>query len=427
MSRPEHADVVVVGAGPGGAATAHYLAQNGVDVLVLEKATFPRDKVCGDGLTPRAVAELIRMGISVREEDGWVRNWGVRGYGAGHVIEVPWPELASVPNFGSAMPRKDLDHLLIKHAVTSGARLREGVTVLGPVIHEKSGRVIGVRARYTAGGSASEEFTISARFVVDCGGVSARLALATGREKDMNRPMGVAHRTYFRSPLAHTDMMESQLELWAGKPGESELLPGYAWMFAVGDGLVNVGLGSLSSTAQPTGVDYRKVFAKWIANTPPEWELTPENQVGRLRGAALPMAFNRKPHYADGLALVGDAGGMVSPFNGEGIAYALTSGRLVADFLAQALVRSTIGAQDRVMAQYPKELRAELGGYYTLGRVFASLIERPEIMHLCVKYGLPRPTLMKLVMKLLSDSYDRRDGDWMDKVITSLTKVVPKA
>ncbi|QCX46223.1 geranylgeranyl reductase family protein [Arcanobacterium haemolyticum] len=427
MSRPDHADVVVVGAGPGGSATAHYLAQNGVDVLVLEKATFPRDKVCGDGLTPRAVAELIRMGISMREEDGWVRNWGVRGYGAGHVIEVPWPELASVPNFGSGMPRKDLDHLLIKHAVASGARLREGVTVLGPVIHEKSGRVIGVRARNTADGAKGEEFTILARFVVDCGGVAARLAIATGREKAMNRPMGVAHRTYFRSPLAQTDMMESQLELWAGKPGESELLPGYAWMFAVGDGLVNVGLGSLSSTAQPTGVDYRDVFAKWIANTPPEWELTPENQVGRLRGAALPMAFNRKPHYANGLALVGDAGGMVSPFNGEGIAYALASGRMVADSIAQALIRPTLGAQDRVMAQYPRELRDELGGYYTLGRIFASLIERPEIMHVCVKYGLPRPTLMKLVMKLLSDSYDRHDGDWMDKVITSLTKVVPKA
>lgn len=203
-----------MGAGPGGSATAHYLAQNGVDVLVLEKATFPRDKVCGDGLTPRAVAELIRMGISMREEDGWVRNWGVRGYGAGHVIEVPWPELASVPNFGSGMPRKDLDHLLIKHAVASGARLREGVTVLGPVIHEKSGRVIGVRARNTADGAKGEEFTILARFVVDCGGVAARLAIATGREKAMNRPMGVAHRTYFRSPLAQTDMMESQLELW---------------------------------------------------------------------------------------------------------------------------------------------------------------------------------------------------------------------
>lgn len=427
MSHIDHADVVVVGAGPGGSATAHYLAKNGVDVLVLEKATFPRDKICGDGLTPRAVAELIRMGITLKEEDGWVRNWGIRGYGGGHMVEIPWPELASMPNWGTASRRADFDEQLIRHAVASGARLREGVTVLGPVSHEASGRVVGVRARNTAEGSKGEEFTISARFVVDCGGVAARMAIAMGREKDMNRPMGVAHRTYFRSPLSQTDMMESQLELWSGKPGESELLPGYAWMFAVGDGLVNVGLGSLSSTAKPTGVDYKKVFAKWIANTPAEWELTPENQVGPLRGAALPMAFNRKPHYANGLALVGDAGGMVSPFNGEGIAYALASGRIVADYLSQALARPKLGDQDRVMNEYPKDLREELGGYYTLGRVFAALIERPEIMHICVKYGLPRPTLMKLVMKLLSDSYDHRDGDWMDRLITTLTKVVPKA
>lgn len=82
------------------------------------------------------------MGISVREEDGWVRNWGVRGYGVSHVIEVPWPELASVPNFGSAMPRKDLDHLLIKHAVTSGARLREGVTVLSLLFMRNQGELL---------------------------------------------------------------------------------------------------------------------------------------------------------------------------------------------------------------------------------------------------------------------------------------------
>lgn len=427
MSYSDHADVVVVGAGPGGSATAHYLAKNGVDVLVLEKATFPRDKICGDGLTPRAVAELIRMGITLDEEDGWVRNGGIRGSGAGHTVETPWPVLASMPDWGSAKKREEFDELLIRHAEKSGARLREGVTVLGPVIHEPSGRVIGVRARNTAEGSKGEEFTISARFVVDCGGVAARMAIAMGREKDMNRPMGVAHRTYFRSPLAEEGMMLSQLELWSGKPGESELLPGYAWMFPVGDGIVNVGLGSLSSTAKPTGVDYKNVFTKWIANTPPEWELTPENQIGPLRGAALPMAFNRKPHYEKGLALVGDAGGMVSPFNGEGIAYALASGRIVADYLSQALVRKTLGEQDRVMAEYPKDLREELGGYYTLGRIFAALIERPAIMHICVKYGLPRETLMKLVMKLLSDGYDHRDGDWMDRLIVALTKVVPKA
>ncbi len=427
MPKSQSADVVIVGAGPAGSAAAHYLGQYGLHVIVLEKAIFPRDKVCGDGLTPRAVSELIRMGFPIPEEEGWVRNYGVRAYGGGHTIEVPWPDLASQPNYGSAMPRIKLDHQLILHAQKTGIELCEGVNVVAPIIDEKSKRIVGVKAKLVADGPKAEEFEIRGRYVLDAGGVSARIATKVGREKDLKRPMGVAIRAYFESPLANTDMMESYLELWAGKAGESELLPGYGWMFAVGDGLVNVGLGSLSSTAKPTGVDYRKVFNTWMNNVPEEWGFTPENQRGKLRSAALPMAFNRKPHYADGLALLGDAGGMVSPFNGEGIAYALASGRIVADFIAQSLARPTLAQQDRVMHQYSQELRSELGGYYTLGRVFAALIERPEIMHLCVKYGLPRPTLMRLVMKLLSDTYDRRDGDWMDKVLTSLTNVVPKA
>lgn len=426
MARTESADVIVIGGGPGGSSTAHYLAQNGIDVLVLEKSKFPRDKTCGDGLTPRAVVELIRMGFPMPEEEGWVRNYGIRGSGAGNTVEVPWPTLASMPEYGTARRREIFDEELIRHAQKSGARLMDGVTVTSPIL-DASGRIVGVRARMTADGSKGEEFEVRGKFVVDAGGVSARMATAMGREKDMNRPMGVAVRTYFKSPLAATDMMESQLELWAGKPGESEQLPGYAWMFSVGDGIVNVGLGSLSSNAKPTGIDYRKVFKAWVENTPEEWGFTEENQIGKLQSAALPMAFNRKPLYENGLALVGDAGGMVSPFNGEGIAYALGSGRVVADYLAQALARKSVRAQDRVMREYEKDMRDELGGYYTLGRIFAWLIEKPKIMHICVKYGLPRKTLMKLVMKLLSDGYDRRGGDWMDRLITLLTKVVPKA
>ncbi|XCB29515.1 geranylgeranyl reductase family protein [Arcanobacterium hippocoleae] len=427
MEIASEADVVIVGAGPGGSAAAHYLARYGIDVLVLEKATFPRDKICGDGLTPRAVSELIRMGIQIPQSEGWVRNYGVRAYGGGHKIEVPWPDIASQPNYGSASARVKLDQKLIQHAVRSGAKLAEGITVTGALQDERTGRIVGVKARQTKDGAKGSEFTVKARYTIDAGGVSARLATSVGREKNLHRPMGVAVRTYFESPLANTDMMESHLELWSGTPGESELLPGYGWLFAVGDGLVNVGLGSLSSTAKPSGIDYRSVFKTWIANVPEEWGLNPETQRGPLRSAALPMAFNRKPHYRDGLALVGDAGGMVSPFNGEGIAYALASGRILADFIIQALNRRTMAQAEQAMLQYPQELRAELGGYYTLGRIFAALIERPEIMHICVKYGLPRPVLMKLVMKLLSDTYDRRDGDWMDKLITALTKVVPKA
>ena len=414
------ADAVVVGAGPAGSSTAHYLAMAGLRVLLLEKSTFPRDKVCGDGLTPRAVAELVRMGV---DTSGWARNTGLRAVGGGRTIELPWPETASLPNFGLACPRAELDAALAAKAQESGAVLRENVTVVGPILHERSGRVIGVKAK----SAEREPLAFKAPVVVDAGGVSARLATAVGREKAMNRPMGVAYRTYFRSGRSADSVMESHLELWKGKPGESDLMPGYGWIFPLAGGIVNVGLGSLSSTAKATGLDYRGMFKAWMANAPSGWGFTEENQVGRLRGAALPMAFNRKPHYADGLLLVGDAGGMVSPFNGEGIAYALQAGRLAADAIAQAHSRPTITAKDRALAAYPAAMREELGGYYSLGRAFARLIERPRIMHMCVAHGLPRPTLMRLVMRLLSDCYDRRGGDWMDRLISALAKAAPKA
>ncbi|WP_341360247.1 geranylgeranyl reductase family protein [Georgenia sp. M64] len=421
------ADVIVVGAGPGGSATAHYLAQTGLEVLLLEKGTFPRDKVCGDGLTPRAVAELIRMGVPTPEDEGWIRNWGLRTYGAGYRLELPWPELAEMPAYGLARSRMNLDETLARHAVASGATLREGMSVTGPVRHERSGRILGVTARPVdaAGRRSGDEVTLRAPLVVDAGGVSARLATSMGVEKNMNRPMGVAVRTYFRSPRHDDPMMESHLELWDGKPGESNLMPGYGWVFALGDGTVNVGLGSLSSTARPTGLDYKTMFRTWMENAPAEWELTPENQIGDLRSAALPMAFNRKPHYTQGLLLVGDSGGMVSPFNGEGIAYAMQAGRIAADVMSQALARSSGYALEKTLRTYPKILAEELGGYYSLGQVFARIIEHPEIMRICVRYGLPRPVLMRFVMKLLSDGFDRRDGDWMDRLITALTKIAP--
>ena len=139
------------------------------------------------------------------------------------------------------------------------------------------------------------------------------------------------------------------------------------------------------------------------------------------------MAFNRKPHYADGLMLLGDAGGMVSPFNGEGIAQALMSGRLAAEAAAQAAARSTAAGRERALAQYPAALEAEMGGYYTLGRIFVALIEHPEVMRACIRYGLGRKRLMKLVSKLLSDGWERRGGDATDHLIQLLTRMVPAA
>jgi menaquinone-9 beta-reductase len=422
------ADVIVVGAGPAGASTAYHLAQCGVDVLLLEKASFPRDKICGDGLTPRAVKQLIGMGFDL-DEPGWQKNKGLRIVGAGHRLELPWPELASFPPYGAVRTRTDLDETLARHAEKAGARLTERTSVTGPVVDERTGRVVGVTAKPVddRGRRTGDEVTYRAPVVVACDGVSARLAIAMGIERRENRPMGVAVRAYYETPRHDDPWMESWLELWDGPPQQSNLLPGYGWIFGVGDGTANVGLGILNSSKAFQQVDYKQILHTWLATTPEEWGFRDENRVGRIGSAALPMGFNRKPHYTRGLMLVGDSGGMTNPFNGEGIDYALEAGETAASVIIQALARPEGPARERVLEGYAAAMDAAYGGYFTLGRVFAKMIGNPTFMKQATKYGLPRQGLMRFLLKLMANLTDPRDGDVSDRVINGLSRIAPDA
>ena len=422
------ADVIVVGAGPAGASTAYHLAQAGVDVLLLEKSSFPRDKICGDGLTPRAVKQLVGMGFDL-DGAGWQKNKGLRIVGAGHRLELPWPELTSFPPYGAVRTRMDLDELLARHAEKAGARLTERTAVTGPVLDERTGRVVGVSAKPVddSGRRTGDVVTYRAPVVVACDGVSARLATAMGLERRENRPMAVAVRAYYETPRHDDPWMESWLELWDGAPGRSNLLPGYGWIFGLGDGTANVGLGILSSSAAFQSVDYKQILRSWLSNTPAEWGFRDENMVGSIGSAALPMGFNRKPHYTRGLMLVGDSGGMVNPFNGEGIDYALEAGHLAADTVVQALALADGPARERVLAGYASALDAAYGGYFTLGRVFATMIGNPTFMKQATRHGLPRQALMRFMLKLMANLTDPRDGDASDRVINALSKLAPVA
>ncbi len=426
----ETADVIVVGAGPGGSATAAYLAMQGLDVLLLEKTEFPREKVCGDGLTPRAVKELITLGVPTPEDEGWIKNRGLRIIGGGMRLQLDWPDLASFPPYGLVRTRQDFDDILARHAVKHGARLRERTNVVGPVLDERTGHIVGVRAKAAdgSGRSVGPETVFSAPLVVAADGNSSRLSLAMDRPKRDDRPMGVAVRTYYTSPRHDDDYLESWLELWSGnEQGERILLPGYGWIFGVGDGTSNVGLGILNTSAAFGKVDYKDVLARWVATMPAEWTYNESTMTGPVRGAALPMGFNRQPHYAKGLLLVGDAGGMVNPFNGEGIAYAMESGRLAADVVAQAFARQTDAGRERVLQAYPGVMKDALGGYYTLGRGFARMIGNPEVMRLAVKYGLPRTTLMKFLLKIMANLSEPHGGDASDRLINALSRMAPAA
>ncbi|TQL96810.1 geranylgeranyl reductase family protein [Actinoallomurus bryophytorum] len=410
------ADVIVVGAGPSGSTAAYHLAQAGLDVLLLEKTVFPREKVCGDGLTPRATKQLIKMGVDL-DAPGWIRNKGLRIIGGGVRMELPWPDLASYPDYGLVRTRMDFDQILAERAVAVGAKLRLNTSVTEPIVDD-TGRITGVIAKTPDG-----EARFTAPLVVAADGNSTRLSLAMGLRKRDDRPMGVAVRRYYTSPRHDDDYLESWLELWDGE----RLLPGYGWVFGVGDGTSNVGLGLLNTSDAFKNVDYRGLLKSWLAGMPEEWGYQEDNATGPVRGAALPMGFNRTPHYTRGLLLVGDAGGMINPFNGEGIAYAMESAEMAAEVIVQALGRPTAAQRERALHDYPRVLKEAYGGYYTLGRVFVKAIGDPRLMKFATRHGLPHPTLMRFTLKLLANLTDPRGGDAMDRVINAMSKLAPAA
>jgi geranylgeranyl reductase family protein len=352
-------DVAIVGAGPGGSATAHFLARQGLDVLLLDKAHFPRDKTCGDGLTPRALRVLDSMGILDQVTH---HGYPIGGYQVTAPNRTMTTARITSQPAALVVPRVTLDDLIVQAAVNSGAQFRGGVT-----INDLETGPSSVTLRATGE-------SIQARVAVIATGAATGLLSRAGILRQQPQVM-LAARAYFEG-VSVADHFHLRFD---GVP-----LPGYGWVFPVGQGVANVGVGFLPRRKRRVA---RDVFDDFVRRAP-----IGGRQAGPVRGYPIRVDFLRSPTYGERTLLVGEAAGLVNPLTGEGIDYALESGLLAAQHLQQGTFDGPA---------YHRALHVRFGKIFRFSTQVRDWYCVPPLLNLLVPLANRQPALRQLLASIV--------------------------
>lgn len=388
-------DVLVVGAGPAGSAAAASAARLGMDVLLVDAAQFPRDKPCGDGLTPRAISELTKLGLG-DWLTGRATNRGLRASGFGRTLLLPWPG-GSLPAYGGAAPRLELDTRIRDVALSAGVRTLEGARAVD--VHRDGARVTGVVFRRPEG-----NVDVACQRLVVADGVKSQLGRQLGRQWHKSTAYGVAARAYIASGRSDDQWISSHLEL---RGTQNELLSGYGWIFPLGSGEVNIGVGTLATDKRPADVNLRELLKHYTAGQEADWQLS-----GELRGvwsALLPMGGAVSGVGGQNWIMVGDAAGCVNPLNGEGIDYGLETGRLGAELLSES------GRSD-LSKPWQATLTTNYGPAFSAARRLAGLLTVPGFLPKAGPVGMRSRGLMKVALRVMGNLVTPEDTDTLARV-----------
>jgi len=368
--------MLVIGAGPAGAAAAMQASRGGASVVMFDKAPYGRDKVCGDGLTPRAIAALNALNISY---DDAHRIEGLRMIANATERELDWPSGTRFPDHGAVWPRRRLDAALVDGATDSGTVVLWETEAL-PVLED--GVVVGVQA---AGEQWRAPLTILAT------GAPGAAAKLVGAERDRDEPYGIAIRTYAESPRHADDMLEACLTL---TDDQGTPVPGYGWMFPAGDGTVNIGVGALSTMKGFKKLNLNRLLESYRGLVQEPWALGPDLE--RPRAWRLPMSAQKR--HGAGWVAIGDAAGLVNPMNGEGIDYGLESGIIAADLL--------LNDPATTPTKYDQEIAKRFDGFLSTGRRFSFLIGHPWILRNGLRLAVGTDALANITLQVMGNLVD---------------------
>lgn len=394
----EQRDVVVIGGGPAGAAAAIRLAGAGARVTVFEKAAYGRDKVCGDGLTPRAVGALQELKVDL---DGAHRIDGLRMIAGRRQRELAWPATTRFPGHGAVWPRRRLDAHLVDAALAAGADVvfeTEAVPVLGD-----HGRVTGVQAR---------DRRWDADLVVLAAGAQGAASRLLGADRDPDEPFGLAIRTYAETPRHLDRHLEACLTLTDER---GTAVPGYGWMFPAGDGTVNIGVGALSTMRGFKQLNLNRLLDSYTALVREPWQLG--EPLERPRAWRLPMSSLRR--HGPGWVAIGDAAGLINPMNGEGIDYGLESGMLAADlFLADP---------STAPARYDREIGQRFDAFLRTGRRFSFLIGHPRLLRAGLRVAVGTQAAADITLAVMGNLVDSDTPGAAGRVLRVADRVLAAA
>jgi geranylgeranyl reductase family protein len=372
----QRSDLVIIGGGPAGAAAAIRAARAGARVTLLEKGAHGRDKVCGDGLTPRAVAALDELKVDVGLAH---RIDGLRMIAGKQVRELAWPAGGRFPNHGAVWPRRRFDAHLVDEAIAAGADVRFGVSAV-PMLD--GGRVVGAEG---------DGLRVEAPLTVLAAGAQGAAATLVGAVRDPDEPFGLAIRSYCETPRHAERHLEACLSL---RDEQGTAVPGYGWLFPAGDGTVNIGVGALSTMKGFKHLNLNRLLDQYHALVRDAWGLGP--YLEKPRAWRLPMSVVRR--HGPGWVAVGDAAGLVNPMNGEGIDYGLETGILAAD----------LGLADPIAAPaaYDRAVAERFDGFLRTGRRFSFLIGHPALLRFGLRIAVGTQTAADITLAVMGNLVD---------------------